>query len=103
MSFMQPFSPKQGANQNIAVTTASQIVTIGKGEKQLRIINKGAGDAYVYHYNAANSSAVRVASTADYRVAAGQTSIITKPESHDTLAVVGDAACTVSFVPGEGW
>lgn len=103
MSFMQPFSPRQGGNVNVSVTTASQAVTIGKGEKQLRIMNKGAGDAYVYHYSAANASAVRAATTADYRVASGQTSTITKNESHDTVAIIGDAACTVSLIPGEGW
>jgi hypothetical protein len=102
---MQPFAPKQGGNVNVSVTTTSQAVTIGMGQKQLRILNKGAGDVYVYHYSSSSlaSANVRAATTSDYRVASGQSSIITKAQGHDTVAIIGDAAATVSLCPGDGW
>jgi hypothetical protein len=105
MTIAQPFSPRQGGNKNFSATTTSQIVTIGKGEKQVRVTcAAGGGNLHVYHYNSANTSAVRAADTSDYCVMAGQTSTITKPDSHDTLAVVADAGTAAGkAIPGEGW
>jgi hypothetical protein len=103
MSFMQPFSPKQGANQNLNATTTSQIADVGRGEKQLRItVKAGGGDVYIYHYNSQNTMATRAATAADFVVYAGMSSTITKVEAHDRVAYLGTAAASFSLIPGEG-
>lgn len=105
MSAFQPFSPRQGGNQNVTATTASQIVSIGRGEKQVRITcAAGGGNVHVYHYSAANASMVRQATTADFCVMAGQSSVISKSDGHDTIAIVADTGtASVKIIPGEGW
>lgn len=104
MTVRQAFAPKRGANQNLTATTTSQIATVGTGEKSLRIVNKaGGGDLFIYTYRATSSSDVRPASTADYCVVAGQSSVITKYEFHDTVAYITDTGTAVfKLQPGEG-
>lgn len=105
MSVRNAFMPVQGANQNLTASPTSQTATVGFMSNQLRItVKAGGGDLYVYNYASGNASAVRAATTADYCIVAGQSSIITKSMRHDTIAFVTDAGATAVFkvIPGEG-
>jgi hypothetical protein len=105
MSVQSPFQPKRGANQKVTASTSSATITIGKGNKSLRVLNSGAVVGYFVTYDSVNET--RTASNADTPVgpagAASSTVIIEKPEAHDTVAYIADSTTTVMhFQPGEG-
>lgn len=105
MSVESPFQPMQGANKKVTATTTSANVTIGAGQKSLRIINAGAVLGYFRTYRA--SEGAQTATAADTPIAvsgaAGSVLVIEKPEMHDTIAHLSDATTTVlHFQPGEG-
>lgn len=105
MSVTTAFMPMQGQNQNLTASGTSQTATIGWGANQLRItVKAGGGDLCIYNYSSGNASAVRPATTADYCVVAGQSSVISKSMRHDTIAFVTDTGATAAFkvIPGEG-
>lgn len=104
MSVNTAFSPMQGANQNLTALPTSSTATIGWGANQLRItVKAGGGDLYIYNYSSGNNSAVRAATTADYCVVAGQSSVITKAARHDTIAFMTDGtSAAFKVIPGEG-
>lgn len=105
MSVTTAFMPMQGQNQNLTATATSATATIPQGSNQLRItVKAGGGDLYIYNYSSTNASAVRPATTADYCVVAGQSSVITKSARHDTIAFITDTGATAAFkiIPGEG-
>lgn len=105
MTVKQPFAPRRGGNKNITASTTSQAVSIGAGEKNLRIVcTAGGGNVHVYTYRASDATSVRNADTSDFPVMAGMASVITKDEQHDTVAVVADSGTpAVKLTPGEGW
>lgn len=105
MTVKQPFAPRRGGNKNITATTTSQVVTIGAGESNLRIVcGTGGGNVHVYTYNSANTTSVRNADTTDFPVMAGMASVITKSIDHDTVAIVADTGTAAAkLMPGEGW
>lgn len=105
MSVTTAFMPMQGQNQNLTASATSATATVGWNANQLRFtVKAGGGDLYVYTYFSGNTSSVRVATTADYCIVAGQSSIITKNPRHDTVAYVTDTGATAVFkvIPGEG-
>lgn len=104
MSVTTAFMPMQGQNQNLTALPASATATIGWGANQLRItVKAGGGDVFVYSYRSTNSSSVRPATTADYCVVAGQSSVITKASAHDTIAFITDGtSAAFKVIPGEG-
>lgn len=104
MSVNTAFSAKQGANQNLSATTTSQTANVGKGQNQLRVTCKtGGGDLFIRHYSSTSIDPPPVATTADYCIVAGQSSVFTKPQGHDVIAFITDTG-TAAFkvIPGEG-
>jgi hypothetical protein len=104
MTVMQPFAPKQGSNQTLSATAASQNATIERHNKQVRIANKGAIDVFVRFFNVGSMPAT-VATAADFCVVAGTIATVTKSEGHDTMAYIADGAgpATLRVCTGEGF
>lgn len=105
MTIASPFQPKRGANQKVTASTTSTAITIGAGNKSLRVLNAGAVVGYFVTYKASDET--RTCTAADTPVgpagAASSTMTIEKPQDHDTLAYLADSTTTVMhFQPGEG-
>lgn len=98
MSVMQPFNPRYGSGQNVAPAAASASITIGKGEKSVRLQNTGASPCQVRI-----GFAPVTATAADFHLAAGAVEVITKDQDHDTLAHISIAGTTLNVMTGEGW
>jgi len=106
MTVQSPFQPLRGGNQKVTATTTSQNVTIGKGQKTLRILNAGAVVGYFVTFNIGKEPS-RTCSSADTPVgpagAASSTLTIEKPEDHDTVAFIADSTTSIMhFQTGEG-
>lgn len=105
MSAESPFQPKKGGNQKVTATTTSASITIGAGQKSLRVCNAGAQVGYFRTYK--TSDGAEAATVADTPVlpssAASSTLVIEKPQDHDAVAYIADSSTTVlHFQPGEG-
>lgn len=100
MSALQPFNPKYTSGQNVAPAAASGFITIGKGEKQVRLVNTGAAACQV---RLGTGGAALVATAADFHLPAGATEVITKDQDHDTLAHISATGTTLNVMVGEGW
>lgn len=103
MSAIQPFTPKPGSNVPFTLAAATPlIVTLAKGNKQVRIMNLSANVIHVRDYSSTGSM-IPVASTADYPIAPNSSTIYTKSEGHDTLSLFSTAGATGHATLGEGW
>lgn len=105
MSAGTPFKPKRGGNNKVTATTTSQNVTVGAGERSVRIINAGSIVGYFVCYKA--SDGARTASAADTPIAvagaAGSVLVIEKQLDDDTIAYIADSTTTIlHFQTGEG-
>jgi hypothetical protein len=98
MSARQPFIPKFGGAANIAVTTTSQSVALGKDSKSLCITNLSTGLCWIRV-----GVGVQTATTSDYAVLPNSQVVISKDHDADQLGVIGFAATTLHVIPGEGW
>ena len=97
--------PARSANQKVTATTSNQTITIGRGNKSIRVLNAGAVVAYFVTYEAAKGAIT--CTNAETPVgpagAASSTTVIEKPQEHDTIAYLADSATAVlHFQPGEG-
>lgn len=105
MSAGTPFKPKRGANQKVTATTTSQLITVGAGERSVRIINAGTIVGYFVCYKA--SDGARLATSNDTPIAvagaAGSVLVIEKSLDDDTIAFIADSTTTIMhFQVGEG-
>ena len=105
MSADGAFRPKRGGNKRVTATTASQVVAIGAGERNVRILNEGSTTVFFVTFKA--SDGVRTASTTDTPVSisggAGSVLIIEKPIDDDSLSYIcASTTSVVNFQPGEG-
>lgn len=107
MSTYTPFQPRRGGNRRVTnADTTSRAVSIGAGEKSLRVANASAVVIYFATYRAADGP--YTASNADTPVlpasAASSTLVIEKPQDHDTVAYIADSGTSnvCHFQPGEG-
>lgn len=100
MTVRAPFKPHYGTNQVITPAAASAVVTIGKGDKSIRVCNSGAAIGY-FRTGIASEGTV-TATTADTPVLAGQVLVIEKPQDHDTLAHISATGTTFQVQSGEG-
>jgi hypothetical protein len=98
MTARAPFSPHFGVAQTVAVTTASQSITIGRENKNLCLSNTGTAVCYVR-----TGAGAQVATAADYAVLPNSQVVITKDHDSDQLGVIGVAVTTLHVIPGEGW
>lgn len=105
MTLATAFQPKRGSNQKVTASTASAFITIGLGNKSLRVLNAGAVVGYFRTYKA--SDGADTCTTGDTPVAAsggsGSVLVIEKPQDHDTVCYLADSTTTVMhFQAGEG-
>lgn len=100
MTVKQPFNPAYGSTLTVTPGAASANVAIDtrRESKNLRILNTGANIAYVRV-----GSGAQTATAADFPIAPGQASTITKDQDHDNLAHISPAGTTLVITRGEGW
>ena len=101
MSDFIPFCPHRGTNQVLTATAASQVASVTRGNRQVRIVNTGANSANVVCYSSLESP-VPVASAAEHCVPAGMASIITKDITHDRIAYISATGTTLQVSTGNG-
>lgn len=101
MTVRSPFKPHYGSNQSISPAAASASITIGRGEKTIRIRNTGATNPLYFRTGLLSDGTV-TATTADVPVYPSETVYIEKPQDHDTLATISAAGTTASVMSGEG-
>ena len=100
MTIRSPFQAHYGTNQVVTPAAGSAAITIGKGDKSIRVCNSGAAIGYFRTGIAANGTVT--ASAADVPVLAGTSLIIEKPMDHDTLAHISATGTTFQVMSGEG-
>lgn len=101
MTIRSPFQPRYGSTQTIAPAAASAPITIGKGQKSLRVRNTGSTNPMFFRTGLASDGSV-TATAADMPVYPGEVVIIEKPQDHDTLAHISAAGTTAVATAGEG-
>lgn len=100
MTIRAPFKPHYGTNQVVTPAAASASITIGKGDKSIRVCNTGANVGYFRTGLASNGTVT--ATAADVAVPSGQSLVIEKDQDHDTLAHISAAGTTFQVMSGEG-
>lgn len=101
MTIRAPFKPHYGSNQVVSPGAASAEITIGKGDKTIRIRNTGSTNPMFFRTgNSANGTVT--ATTADVPVSPGETVYIEKPQDDDKLAHISAAGTTANIMSGEG-
>lgn len=101
MTIRSPFQPTYGSNQNPSPAAGSATITIGKGNKTLRVRNTGATNVMYFRTGQASLGTV-TATSADMPVYPGEVVYIEKPQDHDTVATISAAGTTASIMAGEG-
>lgn len=101
MTVYSPFQPKYGAKQSIAPAAGSAFITIGVGNKTLRVRNTGTTNVMQFRTGKASDGVV-TATASDMPVYPGEVVYIEKPQDHDTLASISAAGTTADVIPGEG-
>ena len=96
----QAFRPRRGSNQVATPGAASAALTISALDDQCRVVNAGANVVHVVTYRQADGAVA--ATTAEYAVAAGMASIITKGE-HDRIAHISALGTTIHVSTGNGF
>lgn len=98
----QPFAPHYGSNRTVAASTVAATTPFTTTGKQVRILNSGPGKVYVRSFRAEDG--VQAATSADYPVQAGQSSIITRSSGHNAFSLLATAdATTVDITGGDGY
>lgn len=104
MSAMQPFTPKMGSNVPFTLVGGTAlIVTLAKGNNQVRIMNLSANVIHVRDYSSTATSTPPVSTTADYPIMPNSSTIYTKAQGHDLLSLFCASAATGHATLGEGW
>jgi subtilase family serine protease len=101
MTIHSNFQPKYGSTQTASPGAGSATLTIGKGNKTLRVKNTGATNAAFFRTGLASDGTV-TATAADMPVFPGEVVYIEKPQDHDTLAHISAAGTTITVTVGEG-
>ena len=101
MTIKSNFQPKYGSTQSIVPGVASATITIGVGNKTIRVRNTGAANPMFFRTGKASDGAV-TATAADMPVYPGEVVYIEKFQDHDTLAHISAAGTTAVVTAGEG-
>jgi hypothetical protein len=99
MTQRTPFKPHFEQTATVASGAVSANVTVGKGDKSLRLINYGANICY---FRTGVGSGTGTATAADCPIIAGQTLVIEKAQEDDTVAHISAAGTILLITPGEG-
>lgn len=101
MTIRAPFKPHYGSTQNVSPAAASAAITIGRGEKTIKVRNTGATNIMYFRTGLASDGTV-TATSADVFVGPGESIYIEKSQDHDTLATISASGTTASIMSGEG-
>lgn len=101
MTIRSPFRPHWGSNQEPSPAAASATITLGRGDKTLRVKNTGVTNAMYFRTGQASNGTV-TATSADMPVYPGESVYIEKPQDDDTVATISAAGTTASIMSGEG-
>lgn len=101
MNFIRPFAPHYGSTQTVTPAAASATIPIAKQDEQVRILNTGTGIAFVRVGDSTASPVV--ATAADFPIAPGDSTTITKSVLANTLAHISDAGTTLVICTGNGF
>ena len=101
MTIRAPFIPKYGSNQVVTPAAASASITVGAGNRTIRVRNSGATNIGYFRTGLSSDGTV-TATTADVPVSPGETVYIEKPPAHDTLAHISASGTTFQVMCGEG-
>lgn len=105
MTVASAFQPKKGANQKVTANVGAAAITVGLGNKSLRVINAGANVTFFRTYRASDGAETCTAGDTPVAVsgAAGSVLVIEKPQDHDSVSYLAETGATVMhFQPGEG-
>ena len=103
MTTIAPFQPVNGSTIIVTPAAGSANSPILLKSQQVRILNTGANIAYIRTYGSLDLATAAVATTADYPIASGQASVISKGVEHDRIAYISAAGTTLQITPGDGW
>jgi hypothetical protein len=101
MTIRSPFRPHYGSTQTVAPAAAAATITIGRGDKSIRVRNTGATNIGFFRVFRLSDGAV-AATAADMPVAAGETVIIEKDTDYDSLSHISAAGTSFVITAGEG-
>jgi len=101
MTIRSAFQPTYGSTQSVSPAAASATITIGAGNKTIRIRNTGATNPMFFRTGKAADGTV-TATASDAPVYPGEVLNIEKPQDHDTLAHISAAGTTSVVTAGEG-
>lgn len=97
----QPFTPRRGSNQVVTSTTPAAAVTIDATDTSLRVVNTGANKAYVMTY-LSTEAGPPVASATEHVVAAGMSTTIGIPFTHNRVSHFSVGGTTLEISTGTG-
>ncbi len=101
MTIRSSFMPTYGSNQNLSPAATSAEITIGRGNKAIRVRNTGATNVMYFRTGQASLGTV-TATSADVPVYPSEVVYIGKPQDHDTVATISASGTTASVMAGEG-
>lgn len=105
MTQRAPFKPHYGQTQTVSPAAATANITIGKGDKTLKVINSGANIVFFRTGNSVTTvggQANIVTTAADCPIVANTMCYIEKPQDDDTFAFISALGSTLVICPGEG-
>jgi hypothetical protein len=104
MTVQAPYTPRYGSGKQLTATASSQNATIDAQflNQQVAIENTGSGTVYVKTFNIADSASA-TASAIDFPVSPGDRCVLSKSQTHDTLAYYSESGSTLQVTAGDGW
>ena len=97
MTIRSPFKPHYGTCQAVTAAAGSASITIGKGDKTLKILNTGSNIAF-FRVGAGATTAT----SADCPIVSGTLCYIEKATDDDTFAYISAVGTTLQIMSGEG-
>lgn len=101
MTIQSNFQPKYGSTQTAAPAVGSAVLTIGAGNRTLRVKNTGATNPMFFRTGLASNGTV-TATAADMPVYPGEVVYVGKDPLHDTIAFISAAGTTMTVTAGDG-
>lgn len=100
MTIRSPFKPHYGSTQTVTPAAGSATITIGRGDKSIRVRNTGANIGFFRTFLVSDGASA--ATAADMPVSPNETIIIEKAQDHDSLSHISATGTTFVITSGEG-
>jgi hypothetical protein len=101
MSINQSFFPSYGKGIVVSPGVTSASSAVGIDNKSLNITNLSS--TVTVYVRVGSSAATVTATTSDFPVLPSQRVVISKDQSHDTVAYIASATGSIHIIPGEGY